>query len=366
MNFKKLKVGIIDKYIIRKFIGTYAFTILLLIVVVLVFDAVEKIDDFLELNAPLSEIIFGFYVNFIPFFINQFSGLITFIAVIFFTSKMAYDTEIVAILSNGVSFKRIMWPYFLSALIIAVLSLSLNLFIIPVANANRIKFESKYLKKGKANNFEEYIYRQISPNTFISIRGYSSVSRTADFMALESYDGGSIVSSLTTQGVTFDTITSRWKSSQYIQRHYVDSIEVMEKKKNLDTLINLSANELGKVQNYVQTLNIFELSRFIKEQQKKGSDMVSTFLVDKYNRFAYPVSTFILTLIGVALSSRKVRGGTGVHIGIGITLCFSYILVMQFANEFAKGGVLPPLISVWMPNVVFAVIAGYLYVKAPK
>ncbi len=366
MNLKKLKIGILDRHIMRRFIGTYFFAIMLIVVIVVIFDAVEKIDDFLELNAPLNEIIFSYYINFIPFFINQFSGLITFISVIFFTSKMAYDTEIVAMLSGGVSFKRLMWPYFLSAFVITMLSLSLNLFVIPVANSGRIDFDADYLRKGKVNNYEDYIYRQISPETFIYIKGYSNLRKTAEFMVLETYDGGSIVSSLSAQNVKFNSETKHWTAAKYIERNYDSGYESLEKKARLDTLINLSDTEIGKVANYIQTLNINELGNFIDEQKRKGSDMIAVFEVDMHNRYAYPISTFILTLIGVSLSSRKVRGGTGLHIGIGITLCFSYILFMKFANEFAKGGVIPPAIAVWSPNVIFALVGAYLYNKAPK
>lgn len=365
-GFKGLKIGILDRHIMRRFIGTYAFAIILIIVIVLIFDAVEKIEDFLELNAPLNEILFSYYINFIPFFINQFSGLITFIAVIFFTSKMAYDTEIVAMLSGGVSFRRLMWPYFLSAFIITAFSLVLNLYVIPMANVGRIEFEGEYLRKGKRNNYEDYIYRQISPETFIYIKGYSNLRKTAEFMVLETYDGGRIVSSLSARNVSFNSETKHWKAPKYLERFYENGFERLEKKNALDTLINLSDTEIGKVENYIQTLDINDLNQFIDEQKRKGSDQVSVFEVDKHNRYAYPLSTFILTLMGVSLSSRKVRGGTGLHIGLGITLCFTYILFMKFANEFAKGGVIPPGIAVWSPNIIFAVIATYLYNKAPK
>lgn len=366
-GFRPPKVGIIDWYIIRKFIGTYFFAIMLIILIVLIFDAAEKIDDFLELHAPLRLILFQYYLNFIPFFVNQFSGLITFIAVIFFTSKMAYNTEIIAILSNGISFKRILWPYFLSALFITVLSLGLNLFIIPHSNQKRLEFESQYLKKGKRDNIELHTYRQITPNTVVYVKEYSNLSKKAAFLVLETYNGGEIVSSLYAQNVSFDESTRRWRADRYFTRTYDDAgKEVLVKKQRLDTMINISAEELGKVKYYIQTLNIFRLNKFIKEQKQKGSDMISLFQVEKHNRIAYPVSTFILTLIGVSLSSRKVRGGTGLHIGIGILLCFSYILFMQFGSEFAKGGLLPAGIAVWIPNVIFAFIAVYLYKRAPK
>ncbi|MCC8088110.1 MAG: LptF/LptG family permease [Rikenellaceae bacterium] len=361
-----LKIQILDRYIIKKFLGTYFFTIGLIIVVMVIFDFAEKLDDFTELKAPLSQIAFKYYLNFIPYFINQFSGLITFIAVIFFTSKMAYNTEVIAILSSGVNFKRFLYPYFLSSLVITIVSLVLNLFIIPVSNQHRIDFESQYLKKGSRVNFEKHIYRQIIPGTFVYIRDYMAQTKRASFFVLESYDDGAIVSSLEAEKVRFDEETQRWTASEYVQRYFDGEIEYFERKSGMDTMINLSSEELGKVSNLIQTMNYSELNNFIKQQKSKGSDMVEVFEVEKYSRIAYPAATFVLSLIGVSLSSRKVRGGTGLHIGIGFTLCAVYILMMKFAEEFAKGGVLPPLLSVWLPNILFAVIAVYLYKKAPK
>lgn len=361
-----LKVGLIDRYIIRKFLGTYVTTIMMLVVIVVIFDMVEKIDDLMELHAPLWDIMFRYYINFVPFFINQFSGLITFISVILFTSKMAYQTEIIAILSSGVSFKRMMWPYFISALLITSLSLALNFYTIPSANARRIAFEAEYLRKGKGGNYEERIYRQVDQNTFVSIKGYNSKDLIAEFIVLESYDNGRIISSLSARDVKFDPETKHWKSDKYIKRTYTDDIETLEKLDKMDTLINLTSEEIGKIENHIQTLSIDKLSRFIAQQKAKGSDQVAMIEVERQNRIAYPISTFILTLIGVSLSSRKVRGGTGLHISIGIALCFSYILFMKFANEFAKSGTLDPIISVWIPNILFAFIAVYVYKKAPK
>lgn len=363
---KKLKLQIIDRYIMRRFLGTYLFAIGLIIMIVVIFDAAEKIDDFLEGHAPVSAILLDYYVNFIPYFVNQFSGLFTFIAVIFFTSKMAYDTEIIAILSSGVSFRRLMWPYFVSALLITVLSLSLNLFLIPEANARRLAFEAKYMGKHKSA-YEPHIYRQLEPGTFVYIRGFQDKSKVAEYFAVESYDGGNIVSTLEAQNVRFDTVTGRWKASKYFTRHYEGEREILTKYTTpLDTAINLIAAELGRTQNLVQTMNSVRLRCFIRQQQAKGSDMVPIFQIEAYSRWAYPLSTFVLTLIGVSLSSRKVRGGTGLHIGVGITLCFTYIVLMRFTGEFAKGGMLPPVIAVWLPNVIYAAIGVYLYRQAPK
>ncbi|MBE9487743.1 MAG: LptF/LptG family permease [Bacteroidetes bacterium] len=366
MKRNSLKVGLIDWYIIRKFVGTYLAAIMMLVVIVVIFDMVEKIDDLMEMHAPLYDIIFGYYINFVPFFMNKFSSLITFIAVVMFTSKMAYQTEIVAILSSGVSFKRFMWPYFLSAFIITSLSLSLNLFVIPSANARRIQFENQYLRKGGRGIYEDRIYRQISPNNFVSIKGYNNKTLRAEFLVLETYDKQSIISSLSARSVTFDPESNHWKSDKYLTRTFSDGVEIMKKHEQLDTLINLTADEIGKVQNHIQTLNYNELNAFIAQQKAKGSDQIALIEVERQNRIAFPISTFILTIIGVSLSSRKVRGGTGLHMSIGIALCFAYILFMQFANEFAKGGGTSPILIIWFPNIIFLGIAFYLYKKAPK
>lgn len=366
MKLRNPGIKILDRYIIGKFLGTYVFAIALIIVIVVIFDAAEKIDDFIELKAPLSKIIFDYYFNFIPFFINQFSGLFTFIAVIFFTSKMAYQTEIIAILSSGVSFRRLMWPYFISAMAITVLALVLNLFVIPAANTKRVAFETQYFKSQRNVRFDQHIYRQLYPGTFAYIRDFSEANSRASYMVLEQYENNSIVSSLEASDVTFNPETKRWTASKYINRTFDGEKETFVKGTGLDTLINLDATELGRVEELIKTMNIFKLSAFIKQQQIKGSDMITLFEVERNQRYAYPISTFILTLIGVSLSSRKVRGGTGLHIGIGIGLCFSYILISKFAEEFAKGGTLPASVSVWLPNIIYLFIAFYLYRKAPK
>ncbi len=358
---------ILDRYIIGKFLSTYFFAIAMIIVVVVIFDYVEKIDDFTELKAPLRAIVFDYYLNFIPFFINQFSGLFTFIAVIFFTSKMAYQTEIVAMLSSGMSFRRLMWPYFLGALIISAISLALNLWVIPVTQRTIVDFESKYRKNRQNTQYDRHIYRQIEPGTFVYIRGYTDRSKQAQFFALEHYEGSRLTHSLEAAGARLDPETRRWSANRYTTRTF-DSlgVERFTPHRNLDTLINLEIAELGRVQDLIKTMNITELNEFYEQQRSKGSDSVNLIAVERHARIAYPLATFILTLIGVSLSSRKVRGGTGLHIGVGTGLCFSYILFNRFFEEFARSGTMPPGLAVWTPNLIYLAIAVYLYRKAPK
>ncbi len=364
MKFPGIKI--LDRYIIRKFLGTYVFAILMIVVIVVIFDAAEKIDDFTELHAPLDRIVLQYYVNFIPFFVNQFSGLFTFIAVIFFTSKMAYNTEIIAMLSGGMSFRRLMWPYFLSAAVITMLAVSLNLWVIPHANAQRVDFETQFLKSRQNVRYDRHIYRQLTPGTFVYIRDFSEQTSHAAFVAVQTYDSPRMIAAIEAQSARYEPATRRWRADRYLEYRFEGEAEILERKTNLDTLINLSTTELGRADELVQTMNIGELNAFIADQQAKGSDMIALFRVERHKRFAYPIATFILTLIGVSLSSRKVRGGTGLHIGVGIALCFSYILFSRFAEEFAKSGALPAGVSVWIPNVLYALVAIYLYRKAPK
>lgn len=364
-----MKLGILDRYIIRKFLGTYVFAITMIILIVIIFDAAENAQDFLAAHISFWQILTGYYLNFIPYFVNQFSGLFTFIAVIFFTSKMAYDTEIIAILSSGVSFKRLMWPYFVAAFTIAVVSLALNLFMIPEANKRRIEFDNTYRNANKNQEMmgQGNVYRQIGPKTFAYVRDYFPGTKRASYLAVETYDGGRIVSSIEAQDALFDETTGRWTAPKYLKRTFEDGREHLIKSETpLDTVLNLVSDELGKVEDLIQTMNSMELSNFIDQQRSKGSDMVALFEVESYGRYAYPFSTFILTLIGVSLSSRKVRGGTGLHIGIGIALCFSYIVLMRFGGEFAKTSILPTWLAVWIPNILYFIIGIYLYIKAPK
>ncbi len=269
------------------------------------------------------------------------------------------------------SFRRLMWPYFLSALAITILALALNLFVIPKANGHRVEFERRYFAKNKnidRTQYDKQIYRQIEPGTFIYVRDFSGGNKPrAAYMSIEKYEGSTIVESLEAAGVSFAPETKRWSAPSYITRTFDGEQETFTQHEKLDTVINLEMMELGKLSDIIQTMSISKLNEFIAQQAAKGSDQLGLFEVERQNRFAYPMATFILTIIGVSLSSRKVRGGTGLHIGIGIGLCFTYIMFGKFAEEFAKNSTtLPAWFVVWVPNLIFALIAIYLYRKAPK
>ena len=367
MKFRFPGLKILDRYIIGKYLSTYFFSIAMIIVVLVIFDYAEKIDDFTELKAPWEAIIFDYYLNFVPFIVNQFSSLFAFISVIFFTSKMAYQTEIIAMLSGGMSFRRLMYPYFVGSLIIASISLSLNLWVIPVSQKVSVEFESQYIKRRSNVEFDRHIYRQLEPGTFVYIRGYNAPTSRASFFAIEKYKGNTMTNVLEASDVTFNKETKRWTAARYTTREFDDGgKEAFVQYRNLDSLINLDINELGNVSQLIKTMKIGELNDFLEQQRVKGSDSLKIIEVAKHTKFAYPLSTFILALIGVSLSSRKIRGGTGQHIGIGTGLCFSYILFGRIFEEFAKGGTMNPALAVWIPNIIYLFIAIYLYNRAPK
>ncbi|HAF29862.1 MAG TPA: hypothetical protein DCG75_12535 [Bacteroidales bacterium] len=363
MSFLGLKK--IDIYIIKKFLGSYFFAILIIISIAVVFDLSEKIEDFIEKSAPTKAIIFDYYLNFIPYFANLFSSLFTFVAVIFFTSKMAYNTEIIAILSSGVSFRRMMYPYFISALVIALMSFLLMAYIIPPANATRKDFEYKYIRN-PIRNTDKDIHRQIEPGLFVYMKSYNTTNDVGYKFSMERFEDGVLKSKLVSDYAKWDSTLAKWTIHNYYIRDIDSLSETITKGSTLDTTLNLHPEEFKRYANFTETMNLNQLNQYIDDQRMQGADNVVELLIDKYSRFAYPFSTFILTLIGVALSSRKVRGGIGMHIGFGLLLSFSYILFMRFTVMFAISGSLNPLFAVWLPNMIYAVISVFLYRIAPK
>lgn len=361
-------VKILDIYIIKKFLGTFFFALLLIIAIAVVFDISEKLDDFIEKNAPLKAIIFNYYLNFIPYFAVLFSPLFTFITVIFFTSKMAYNSEITAILSSGISFRRLLIPYFFSALVLAGFAFSLSNYIIPKANAKRLAFEELYYRSRPVYQRDRNIHKQIEKDLFIYMESYSHVSNIGYKFSMERFDEhGELKSKLISDYVKWDTLNGKWTVRNYVIRTIDGPNEFLESGRLIDTVLRVSPDDLYFQEDKVtETMNIRELNDFIQQQRSQGADNIEMFLIDLYNRWAFPFSTFILTLIGVSVSTKKVKGGMGVQIGLGLLLTFSYLLFMQFSQQFAIGGNINPLIATWIPNIIYAGIASILYIMAPK
>lgn len=362
-----LKVKIIDRYIIRKFLGTFFFCLVLIMTIAVVFDFAEKIDNFMEHSAPWRAVIFDYYVNFIPYFATLFAPLFVFIAVIFFTSKMAVSTEIIAILNCGMSFRRMMWPYFISATVIAIFIFYLTNFVIPHANLVRMDFEDKYYhSQGRKVNVDN-IHRQDYKNVYVYMESYSPLYFRGRNFTIEKFnDSGKLVSKLSAPTVVWDSTKNKWGALNYVIRTMENNYEILTKGSRIDTTLNIKPSDFSKNPDIVGTMKYRELNDYIKLLQLQGSDELKVFLIEKHRRIASPFAVFILTLIGVTLSSRKVRGGIGMNIGIGLALSFSYILFLQFASQFSLKGNLAPLIATWIPNILYLAIGSVLYKLAPK
>ncbi len=355
----------LDIYIIKKFLGTFFYAISLLVIVVIVIDITEKIDDFLEKEAPLKDIIFVYYVNFIPYFVNLFLYLFTFIAVIFFTSRMASNSEIVAILSSGVSFRRLLFPYILSAFILSLLSFYLANWLIPQSSEKRRNFINTYVSK-LSEDKDRNIHIQLDPQTFLYVDNYNTSNNIGYKFSIEKFNDSGLYYQMHAEQIKWDTLTRSWMIKNYYIRELDGLHEQIFKGARLDTVIDVSPADFIVEENYFELMDYSELRKYINKERKKGANNIQFFEVEKQKRYAYPFATIVLTLIGMALSSRKVKGGIGLHLGFGIAISFAFILFMQISTVFATYGNLSPIIAVWIPNFVFGLLAFYLLKIAPK
>lgn len=367
-NFKidltKFGLKRIDTYIILKFLGTYFFSITLILTIAIVFDLSEKLDNFFDHNAPLKAIVFDYYLNFIPFYMNMFSPLFTFIAVIFFTSKMASNTEIIAILASGVSFRRLMVPFMLSAFVISLLTFILGGYIIPPASKERLNFENKYIKAFKSDNANN-VLMQVEKGVIIYIERYDMNSNSGYRFSMEKFKGKVLVSRLTAQTITWDSAYN-WKITDYLKRDFIGMREKITRGNDLNITIKVQPSEFFITSNEASQMIIPQLKRYINKQKERGIGNIQAFEDEYYKRFSMPLAAFIMTLIGVSLSSRKVRGGIGPHLGIGLALSSIYILFMTLSTSFAVSGAMSAFAAVWLPNTVFLIIGIFLYRTAPK
>ena len=353
----------LDWYIIKKFLGTFFLSMVLIMAIAIIFDFQEKYDDFISHKAPVKAIIFDYYLNFIPYYANMFSSMFVFISVIFFTSKMAANSEIIAMHAGGISFHRFLVPYMITAAFLAIISWILILYVIPESNKVRIDFEDKYVRN-KYQNWEKNIHRQVRPGMFVYMDNYNVDSENAFRFAIEKFEDGKLISKLTSDYARWDSTKNAWTVYNYFIRDLSGDVEKHIKGARLDTACYLEAKDLKMRDSYVEKMNIVVLNEFIETQKLQGTDNIEKLMIEKYQRWALPFSTFILTLLGVCLSNKKKRGGTVINIVIGTTLCFTYILLMQVSTTFTLNLGFSPFISVWLPNFLYAIIAFFLYKKA--
>ncbi len=355
----------LDWYIIKKFLGTYVFMIALIISIAVVFDINEKIDKFMTNNATFKGIVFDYYLNFIPYYTNLFSPLFVFLAVIFFTSKLANNSEIIAILSTGISFKRLLKPYMISALIIALFTFVFGGYIIPKANGTRIEFEHTFVDPRKKKTGDRDIQFKVGPGTIVYFGNFDLASNTGYYFSMDHFDSLNLNSRLTAQSIKYNS-EYNWTINKYQIRQFDGLIETITTGEAIDTVLQIVPNDFIIASSDQQMMTSPQLRNYIDSQKERGMGNIQPFQIEYHSRIAMVFSAFILTIIGASISARKVKGGMGLNIGFGLILSMAYILFMTVSSTFAIKGGMSPFIAAWIPNIFFSVIAFYLYKRAPN
>lgn len=359
----------IDRYILKKFLTTYFFLIVIIISIAIIFDFNEKIDKITGTGASWTEIVFDYYANFVPYFSNMFSPLFTFIAVIFFTTNLASNSEIIAMKSTGMSFKRLLVPYMVGATFIATLTFYLGGWVIPHGNVAKNSFENKYIKKRQAVDVAENVQMQVDTGVVAYISFFDNRTKSGSGFLLSSFEDKKLVSHLTAETIQYDTLAERkysWTLHNYSIRTQRGNREKIVQGARIDTMLIMEPKDFFYVYGQQETMTISELDYFIDRQRLRGSAGLATFEVEYHKRFAAPFAAFILTLIGVSLSSEKRKGGMGTSIGIGLALTFAYILFQTVSSSFAINAGWPAPLAVWMPNIVYFFIAAWYYRRTPQ
>lgn len=358
-RFRFFRLTILDGYILRKFLGTYFMATLLFLAVIAMFDITEKLDAFL--TAPLSETLLDYFASFLPYFAIQLSPLFVFISVIFFTTKLADNSEIIAMLASGVSYQRLLRPYMIGAIFIAALTFVLSNYIIPPTNINRLNFTNKYVKN-KAVVSGANIQLQVGPGTIAYIGRYEKGNQTGYSFSLDKYDGLTLTSRLSARTAKYDTLKRyHWKLSDYQIHDFNGEREKITKGRTLDTIITFEPQDFLISATDQETLTTPELAEYVRRQRERGVANIMAFEIEKEKRIASTLAAFILTLIGMSLSSKKVKGGMGINIGIGLVLSFSYILFSTITSTLAINGYTSAFIAMEIPNAVYLTIGILLF-----
>lgn len=358
----------LDWYIIKKFIGTYIYSIVLIISISIVFDINENLAKFTQYHAPLKAIVFDYYANFVPYFANLFSPLFVFIAVIFFTTKLASNSEIISMLAAGVSFRRLMRPYMISCVLISSLSFYLSAYVIPHGTVVRQNFETMYKNK-KKNTSADNVMLQVGKGTIAYIQHYDNNLKRGYGFSLDKFDNKKLVSHMTAMEAQYDTISEskyHWTVTNWKVRELRGLREHISNGIRLDTLIQMEPTDLVYSKGQQETFTSPELKAYISKQIDRGSSSVVQYQVEYHKRIASSFASFILTTIGLSLSSRKRKGGMGMYLGIGLALSFGYIMLQTVSSTFAINANTPPMLAAWIPNLIFAVVAYFCYRKAPN
>jgi len=359
----------LDRYLIFKFIGTYIFSIILIISVAVVFDVNENISKFTQYNAPMKAIVFDYYLNFVPYYANLFSPLFVFIAVIFFTSKLAGNSEFIAMLAAGVSFKRLLRPYMISATLISILAFYLGGYVIPKGTVVRQNFERMYKNSKKILTSSENLQIQVQPGVIAYMQHYDRDHKKAYGFVLDKFNGKKIENHLTASEAQYDTISDtkfRWKLYNWRNRKMTGMREYITSGPLKDTIITIEPNDLVYSKGMQETYTNPQLKEYIQRQLARGSGNVAMYEVEYHKRIASSFAAFILTIIGASLSAKKRKGGMGLYLGIGLALSCGYIMLQTVSSTLAINSGWNPILAAWMPNILFALIAYFCYRNAPN
>lgn len=355
----------IDWYILKKFLGTFVFIMLLLILITVVIDVSEKIDNFLDGSASWHEIIFTYYLSFIPYIVAMLAPFFVLVSVIFFTSQLADRSEIIAILNSGTSFYRFLWPYFVGAVILGGGLWYSNNYLVPASNKRRLAFENKYINKF-TNNMSYNFHRQISPGVFMYVENYRLADAVGFKFSIDKFANGIMTYKLRSDKIEWDKKAHVWHVYNYYSREIHPDGDVIRKGAEMDSAFTFTPESFTASSDKKDEMTTPRLADFIDHMRKAGSNDIEFYEVELYRRTSGAFSVFIMTLIGVSLASRKLRGGLGWHLVLGVALCSVFEIIMKFSVTFSTNSTLPPAIGVWIPNVIFGFTALYLIIKAPK
>ncbi|WP_291117500.1 LptF/LptG family permease [Flavobacterium sp. UBA6135] len=356
---------IIDKYILKRYIATFVVMLLLFIPIGIVIDVAEKINKILESNVPFKAVAI-YYLDFTVYFANLLFPIFLFLSVIWFTSKLANNTEIIAILSSGISYTRFLRPYLIGATLVSIFALIMGFFLVPKASKGFNDFRYTYLKNNVEVRQNSNVFRQISDDEFIYVSNFNSVSKTAFNFSLEKFEGERLKYKITAGRLKFNDNDSTYTMFNYQKRTVGEFEDILESEVKKDTVFSFDLEDLTPVIYIAETLTLPELNRFIKKERDRGNANINTYLVVLYKKYSLPVTAFILTLIAVAVSSKKRRGGMGVNLAIGIVIAFTFVFFDKIFGTLAEKSSVPPLIAVWLPNVVFGILAFFLLRNAKR
>ena len=338
--------------------------VLLLILVIVVIDVTEQIEDFTRTSASVWDIIRYYYFNLIPFYANLLSPVCVFISVIYFTSQMAQQTELVSMFSGGISLRRLLFPYMICAGFIASVSFYLNAYIVPKATRERVNFEYNFLRKKNVME-ERNIHKKVAPGTYAYIESYNQLINEGYQFTLEQIENGKMIAKISAQRMVWLDSIQKWQLIGVNYRFFKDSSEYLFSKPLIDTSLILSPDDIYQKDGYAESLTLHELYAYIQLETDRGSDILDELIIEKYERFAYPFAAIILTLIGLPLSSRKSRGGIAFQIGLGLVFCFLYVILLLTSQAFI-GDTFPAWLAIWLPNIIFFLLGIFLLRTAQR